>query len=262
MINIKEYKIVESLEQAYELNQKRSNIVIGGMCWIKMQTKNVNVGIDLSGLGLDTISQDDQCFKIGAMVTLRDMEMNLDISNYFGDGIKESLRHIIGVQFRNCATVGGSIRMRFGFSDVLTALMALGSKVELYKKGIIDLEEYAQLEYDRDIIVNIIIPKKDITMKYMSMRNSYTDFPVLAVAVARDENGFSAAVGSRPQRAKIVRDTENILSENISQENIESFSRYVTEQLVFGTNRRGTKGYRKHLSQVLIERCIKQIVEV
>ena len=41
MITIREYKRVQSLEEAYELNQKKSNRVIGGMIWLKMETLNV-----------------------------------------------------------------------------------------------------------------------------------------------------------------------------------------------------------------------------
>lgn len=41
MLKIKEYVKVESLEQAYELNQKKTNCVIGGMLWLKMVTRNV-----------------------------------------------------------------------------------------------------------------------------------------------------------------------------------------------------------------------------
>lgn len=36
MLNIREYVKVQSLEEAYELNQKRTNKVIGGMLWMKM----------------------------------------------------------------------------------------------------------------------------------------------------------------------------------------------------------------------------------
>ena len=43
---------VQSLEEAYELNQKKSNRIIGGMIWLKMETLNVGTAIDLSGLGL------------------------------------------------------------------------------------------------------------------------------------------------------------------------------------------------------------------
>ena len=36
MLEIKEYVKAESLEQAFELNQKRTNQIIGGMLWMKM----------------------------------------------------------------------------------------------------------------------------------------------------------------------------------------------------------------------------------
>ena len=53
-----EYVKAESLEQAYELNQKKTNCVIGGMLWLKMVTRNVQKAIDLSGLGLDQIEEE------------------------------------------------------------------------------------------------------------------------------------------------------------------------------------------------------------
>ena len=55
MMTIREYKRAESLEEAWQLNQKRPNRVLGGMIWLKMENINVGTAIDLSGLGLDTI---------------------------------------------------------------------------------------------------------------------------------------------------------------------------------------------------------------
>ena len=259
MITIKEYNMVQNLEEAYELYQKRNNIIIGGMMWVKMQTKNINTAIDLSNLGLNKIVERDDKFIIGAMTPLRDLETSKALEKCFGDGIKESLRHIIGTQFRNCATVGGSIYMRFGFSDILTSLMALGAEVELYKKGIIPLEEYAQMPKDRDILVNIIINKKPVKMKYMSLRNSSTDFPVISCAVSQDENGYRAYVGARPERCKCVKDEKNILTGEITPEKVQEFAEYVKESLVFNTNRRATAAYRKHITGVLVKRCIEAI---
>ena len=74
MITIKEYNMVQNLEEAYELYQKRNNIIIGGMMWVKMQTKNINTAIDLSNLGLNKIVETDDKFIIGAMTPLRDLE--------------------------------------------------------------------------------------------------------------------------------------------------------------------------------------------
>ena len=74
MITIREYKKVQSLEEAYELNQKKSNRIIGGMIWLKMETLNVGTAIDLSGLGLDVVEETETEFRIGAMTTLRTLE--------------------------------------------------------------------------------------------------------------------------------------------------------------------------------------------
>ena len=75
MMTIREYKRAESLEEAWQLNQKRPNRVLGGMIWLKMENINVGTAIDLSGLGLDTIEETDEGFSIGAMVTLRQLEL-------------------------------------------------------------------------------------------------------------------------------------------------------------------------------------------
>ena len=117
MMTIREYKQAESLEEAWQLNQKKANRVLGGMIWLKMENINVGTAIDLSGLGLDTIEETEDSFSIGAMVTLRQLEEHPGLAAYTRGAVKEALRHIVGVQLRNLATVGGSIYSRFGFSD-------------------------------------------------------------------------------------------------------------------------------------------------
>lgn len=70
MLKIKNYVKAESLEEAYELNQKRTACVLGGMVWLKMGNRNVTTAIDLSGLGLDTITETEEEFVIGCMNSL------------------------------------------------------------------------------------------------------------------------------------------------------------------------------------------------
>ena len=58
MHTIRNYIMAESLEQAWELNQKgRNNIIIGGNLWLKMGRRNIINAIDLSSLGLDKIER-------------------------------------------------------------------------------------------------------------------------------------------------------------------------------------------------------------
>ena len=160
MISIKEYRKAESLEEAWELNQKRTNRIIGGMMWLKMSRGRVQTAIDLSGLGLDTIEERDDAFVIGSMVTLRQLETHPGLDAYTDGAVKEALRHIVGIQFRNGATVGGSLFGRYGFSDVLTLFMTLDAEVELYKGGVIPVSVFAEMSYDRDVLVRVIVKKK------------------------------------------------------------------------------------------------------
>ena len=90
------------------------------MLWLKMQRNRVDTAIDLSGLGLDQIEETGSEYRLGAMVTLRQLELHPGLDRLTQGAMAESVRHIVGVQFRNLATVGGSVFGRFGFSDVLT----------------------------------------------------------------------------------------------------------------------------------------------
>ena len=76
MITIQNYVRAQSLEEAWQLNQKKRNRVIGGMLWMKMGKGSVGTAIDLCDLGLDSIEETDTEFSIGAMVTLRQLEQH------------------------------------------------------------------------------------------------------------------------------------------------------------------------------------------
>ena len=257
MMTIREYKRAESLEEAWQLNQKRQNRVLGGMIWLKMETINVGTAIDLSGLGLDTIEETENGFSIGAMVTLRQLEEHPGLAAYTHGVVREALRHIVGVQLRNLATVGGSIYSRFGFSDVLTLFLAMDCSVELYKGGIVPLQEYAERPYDRDILVRLIVKKTAAEYLYQSVRNSQTDIPVLTCAAARLADGsYRIAIGARPLKA--VR-FDLPVRQAPAAELAQAMADEVKQQIVTGANMRGSAEYRRHLSGVLTKRAVLEL---
>ncbi len=112
--------------------------------------------------------------------------------------MREAVRHIVGVQFRNCATVGGSVYGRFGFSDVLTLLLALDCDVELYKAGRMPIAQFAALPYDRDILTHVYIKKTPgLAVHYQSVRATQTDFPILTCAAGCTADGaYRFAIGT------------------------------------------------------------------
>ena len=255
MMTIREYKRAESLEEAWQLNQKRPNRVLGGMIWLKMENINVGTAIDLSGLGLDTIEETDEGFSIGAMVTLRQLELHPGLAAYTDGAVRESVRHIVGVQLRNLATVGGSIYSRFGFSDVLTMFLALNASVELYKGGVVPLAEYAQRPYDRDILVRVLVPKENARFVYQSVRNSQTDFPVLTCAAAKLADGsIRAAIGALPGKAVFY--TAAPEAGETAEEFAARFAAEVKADIKTESNLRGGAEYRRHLAGVLTKRAV------
>lgn len=250
MITIQKYVRAQSLEEAWQLNQSRRNRIIGGMMWLRLGRGQVDTAIDLGGLGLDTITETEEAFSIGAMVTLRDMELHEGLNTYTNHAVANGVKSIVGVQFRNMATVGGSIWGRFGFSDVLTVFLALDTYVELYRGGIIPLDQFAEMPYDNDVLVRLIVKKAPCRVVYQDMRNQRTDFPVLTCAVSCLNGEIRASVGARPGRATLIR--QNGIADT------KAFAAYVAEQAHTGGNMRGSAAYRTHLIRVLTERALTE----
>ena len=258
MLKIKEYVKVKSLSQAYELNQKKNNKIIGGMLWLKMGNRRIQTAIDLSELGLDKIDETEQEFVIGSMVTLRELETHPGFCVYTKGAARDSVKDIVGVQFRNLATVGGSLYGRFGFSDVLTFFLALDTQVELYHAGRVSLEEFSKMPKDRDILVRVIVKKHSLACTYLAHRNTRTDFPVLACALSVDEREGKIVVGARPSKAvmwKMTSEEAKKLREGkLTDGEKEAMFERVSGETVLGSNMRASREYREHLLGVLVER--------
>ena len=262
MLKIANYVRAKSLEEAYTLAQKRTNVILGGMLWLKMQNRSVQTAIDLCDLGLDKIEEQDDCFSIGAMVSLRALEMHPGLNALTQGAMAEAVKHIVGVQFRNLATLGGSLYGRFGFSDVLTLFQVLDAEVELYHHGIMKINDFAQLpRTTRDLLVRVIVPKRSMRVCYLSQRNTATDFPVVACAVSETDGKYLCAIGARPGAAVVFTDEQGLLCDGITQESAEAFGKEIANRASFGSNTRASAAYRKQVCAVLVRRCLMQIKE-
>lgn len=261
MITIQKYIRAKSLEEAYQLNQNKANRVIGGMMWLRMGSGNVNTAIDLCELGLDGIEETQDAFVIGAMTPLRKLELHEGLNRYACGAVRSAVRDIVGVQFRNMATVGGSLWGRFGFSDVLTVFMSMDCDVELYEGGVVPLEVFASMPHDRDILVRLIVRKTPGRFVYQAMRAQRTDFPVIACAVSEMKGEYRAVIGARPGMAMIVRDEEGLLTSGVTQESAKAFAAYAAQRVPTQGNVRASAQYRTHLIRVLTERAVLELEE-
>lgn len=250
----KHYKRPTTLDAANLELQNNNAVIIGGMQWLKMSNSNKDTVIDLIDLGLDEICEDKQNFTIGAMTTLRELETNKKLNKHYQNIFKEALGGIVGVQFRNLATIGGSVYGRYNFSDVITILMALNSQVKLFNAGILSLKDF--LHYPRskkDILTHIIIPKFEYrSFAFECIRFTKTDFSILNLAISKNENDLLLSVGARPAISKLI----NIEYKN---KNNEEISELATKQLDFGNDIRASESYRKKICPILIDRALRKM---
>ena len=252
----------QSLEEAWELNQKKRNRVVAGMMWLKMGTHSFNTAIDLCDLGLDAIEETEGEFRIGAMATLRQMEKHPGLDVYSCGAVKAALCDIVGVQFRNGATLGGSLWRRMGFSDVVAIFLAMDSSVELFKGGVVPLEEFVRMPYDNDILVRLVVKKRPGAFAYQAVRKQRTDLPTLNCAAAKVGEEYRLVVGSRPARAMLLRDERGILAGGITEKSAAAFADYAAGVVPVSGNMWGSAEYRRALVPVLARRTLLALGEV
>ena len=262
MFTLTEIVQPSTLEEAYSILVKRkNNQILGGTAFLRMGNKRIGTGIELSNLNLDYIKEDEKFVEIGSMTTLRSLETSDIINNNFSI-LKDAVRDIIGIQFRNVVTVGGSVFSKYGFSDLIVALLCLDTEVETYKGGRISLDEFLNKGYEKDILTKIYIKKNNKKAVYKSMRNAKSDYPILNVSVSKIDNNFKICVGARPQRAKVAIKASEFLSNNeINDKNIDIALDMMVDEIRFGSNMRASKEYRLQISKVLVKRAIMEVTK-
>ncbi|OGO79408.1 MAG: FAD-binding protein [Clostridiales bacterium GWB2_37_7] len=261
MFTIKEFAQPKTIEEAYNtLVSKRNNAVIGGSAFLRMGSKKIATAVDLSKLGLNYIKDRAEHIEIGASTTFREIETSPLLINHFNGVVSNSVKHIIGIQFRNIVTIGASVFSKYGFSDLITALLALDAEVVLYQAGRMSLNDFLERPYGRDILISVLIKKNQRQASYQHLRNSISDYPIINVAVSRLDNQWNIAVGARPQKAAIAKKASEVLSNSFSLEHLEHYADIAAEELTFGSNERGTAKYRQAMCKVLVKRAIMEVL--
>ena len=110
----------KTVEEAYELATKNKTApMLAGGCWLRLGRRTWPSVIDMASLDLRYVREEDKEFVIGAMATQGDVERFEPLQQFCGGAVVKGVKEILGVQFRNTATMGGSVASKFGFSDII-----------------------------------------------------------------------------------------------------------------------------------------------
>lgn len=249
----------KSLEEAYKLLKEspRNKIVAGGL-WLKKGSASVDKLIDLSLLGLDKIEDKGEYVSIGAMVSQRELEKS-ELVKEIGEGIiNKAVGEIMGPAFRELATVGGSVYGKYGFSDLITALLAVKTTLVFYPKAELSLEEYLEKPgfYD-GILTHINVKKCHPKTYFKKVKLTALDYPILNIAVHKCPKHTFVIVGSRPGVAAIAKEASKYLDEG--GKDFEKAAELAVNELKFGDSIATKSDYRKELARVYIRRGLEEV---
>ncbi|MDD2459396.1 MAG: FAD binding domain-containing protein [Eubacteriales bacterium] len=262
MFEIRQVVTPESVEDAFSaLMANRNNRILGGCAFLKMGQKLINQGISLEKLELDFIRQQDGWIDIGAACTYGQLSDNALIQAYADGVIVKALQPIVGVQLRNRVQVGASVFSRYGFSDFLPVLLALGAEVTLHQGGRMPLETFLEQPLTRDVLLAVHLPDRPQTAACQSLRYTASDLPVVNCAVARDEvsRSWRIAIGARPGRAQLVPAASSLLTGKALSEAAIQHVLEAIALLTFGSNARASADYRQAMAKVLAQRAIQEV---
>ena len=262
MFRIAELLRPESISEAAEMLQTYPDVtVLGGCGFLKMSNRTIPRALDLSKCKLDLIEQSPGTVRIGAMVSLREMETYPLFRSSFNGALSQAIGNILGVQFRRCATIGASVYSKYGFSDILPVLLVLNTEVELLRQGKMKLIDFLEQPIQKDILLHIRIGMEPIVVSYQNLRNAQSDFPLLNAAVGRWGKHWHIAVGARPARARLSQKGVSWLKDSSLQlDDIEKAAILVAEEMEFGSNQKASAEYRDQVAKVLVKRGIMEVM--
>lgn len=250
----KSFLRASSLEEAYKLVKEspRNKIVAGGL-WLKKGNADVDTLIDLSLLGLDKIEDKKDYIEVGAMVSQRELEK----SPLIPEVIREATKSIMGPAFREIATVGGSVYGKYGFSDIVTVLLAYHVELVFYPEAVITLDEYVKKPgfYD-GILTNIRIFKEKNKAYFKKVEITALDYPILNVAVSKGKE-YKVVIGSRPLVAALAENSMKYLNEG--GKDFAKAAELAVEELKFGDSIATKSAYRKQIALTYVRRALEEV---
>jgi carbon-monoxide dehydrogenase medium subunit len=247
---------------------------------IGMKTNAVkpNCLIDLKGIpGIDSIEYDNG-FKLGALTTVRDVEVSPLIREKI-PALSEAAGTLGSIQIRNRATIGGNLCHGSPAADMAAILLAMNCELQIATGNgakTIGLDQFftgpnSTVLNRNEVLSQIIIPKEIEQFKGIYLKHGprkAMDIGIVNIAILLDadvSSGFCnqimialGAVAPRPIRAKKA---EALLNANrLTSELIQEAAEVASDEATPISDFRASAGYRKDLVKNLVAKGIDQIL--
>ncbi len=243
----------KSLPEAAKLMANADSVAVAGGLFLRFAKTKCRRAVDLSALGLDFVKKNGATVEIGATASLRKVE--LEAANFFAGALSKAASMILGVQFRNLATIGGAVMSKSGYSNLITVLVALDAKLVFASGKEMGITEFLAGERGNDLLEKIVVKDDFDGVSFQLLQHTTLDIAVLNVAVAKKGKSIAISVGARPQVAVRATAAEKAFADG---KDAASVAEIAAEQTSYSKDIRGSVEYRKALAQGLVERAITE----
>ena len=234
--------------------------------------------IDLKGIpDIDCIEYDNG-FKLGALTTVRDVEVSPLIREKI-PALSEAAGTLGSIQIRNRATIGGNLCHGSPAADMAVILLAMNCELQIATGNgakTMDLDQFftgpnSTVLNRNEVLAQIIIPKEIEQFKGIYLKHGprkAMDIGIVNIAILLDadvSSGFCnqimialGAVAPRPIRAKKA---EALLNANrLTSELIQEAAEAASDEARPISDFRASAGYRRDLVKNLVAKGIDQIL--
>ncbi len=247
-----------------------SRFLAGGVDLVLYAPPSVTTLIDLAGLGVGGVRREGDDLVIGAMTTLTEVLEAPESAAAARGFLPGVFRQVASPLQRNVATIGGAVVRAHPWSDVVTALIALDARLEVFDGRTRSLSlELAREERGEPfpLVLAVRLPGAFGNAEAAFEKFSRTAFDVAVLNCAcslRRESGICrdvrVVVGGTPAVARRLPRAEAALAAGrVTSADIEAAARAAAEDVDARDDRRATGEYRRTLTAVGVRRCLEAI---
>ena len=275
LMNLTTYHRPDTVEEAVTLLRRGGPTTValaGGTKLVASGRRDVEAVVDLRNLPLSYVRAQDATLTIGATTTLQQLIDTPDMRTFSSGVLSEASRAVAARNLRNAATIGGTAASAAGDDPLLTALLALDAKLNVYapESRLIPLAGFLayreRLLDDGALITEVRIPLLigPLGAAYAAVGRTPRDRPIVC-AVARMESAAGVASNVRlalggvapiPVRANAAEQT--LERKPLSDERIATAAEQAAAGLAPMGDFRGSAEYRLEMARVLARRALSQ----
>jgi len=272
-MTIQSFHYPKNVEEAVQLlSAGDARAVAGGTSFAIGGLPEYRTLVDLSGLGLGSISEGTEGLRLEACVTLQDLARS-DAAREYASGImNEAASAAANRPLRNVATVGGSITSAFRWSDVTLALLALDAKVVLAPGGEgVPISDFISRPRGQrvpagNLVISVVVPARARTLKgaFIKMSKVHGDLAMASAAVSIEMDGgackaASIALGGATVAPVRASGAEGLLAgKPLDERCMDAAAGAAASEVELAQDMRADNDYQRHLLKVLVKRCLEE----